>query len=111
MAFIFGLLYAPQLFHHNELLGALCREDNYPATWYVNEDGGSNPGGCTPVDLFQETSALKDLKISFRFPSEETKVKGFYLKVFKMQMLLNKEVLVMSSKRLTLANSLAATQY
>jgi hypothetical protein len=66
-------MYAPHMFHNNELLGALCREEEAPNTWFVGDDNGSK-AGCTPVSLFEETSALEDLTLSFRFPSEETKV-------------------------------------
>ena len=75
LAFIFGVLYAPNLFHHSELLGALCKEEQLPTTWY--ESGSSSHAGCTPVNLFEEVSSLEDLTITFRFPSEETKVRGY----------------------------------
>ena len=77
LAFVFGLLYAPQMFHHNELLGALCKEEHVASTWY--QDSPSSIGGCTPVNLFDEVSSLEDLTISFRFPSEETKVSNLFV--------------------------------
>jgi len=48
-------------------------------TWYVSEDGTGSSPGCTPVRLFEETSALEDLKLSFRFPSEETEVRSHFV--------------------------------
>lgn len=78
LAFIFGVVQSPEMFHTSMPLGAMCKGQELETFNSIE----SSRSSCEPVTLFQKVDRLDELTFTFRFPSEETKVVlilGFFI--------------------------------